>query len=115
VGLVGRPGQEKIIAEGRYLLDDRGEWAEVAFVVDEAYQSLGICSYLFSMLVRLARQRGLKGFYADVLASNVGMVKIFKRSGLKVDAQLDQKYYSITIALDEPQVQETSSRAEAVP
>ena len=115
VGLVGRPGQEKIIAEGRYLLDDRGEWAEVAFVVDEAYQSLGICSYLFSMLVRLARQRGLKGFYADVLASNVGMVKIFKRSGLKVDAQLDQKYYSITIALDEPRVQETSSRAEAVP
>jgi len=114
VGLVGSPGQERLIAEGRYLTDDRGEWAEVAFVVDEDYQSLGICSYLFQMLVRLAREHGLKGFYADVLASNTGMIKIFKRSGLKVDAELDQKYYSITIALGESRTQEKSPKAEAV-
>lgn len=85
VGLVGGPGQERIVAEGRYLADTRGEWAEVAFVVDENYQSLGICTYLFQMLVLLARERGLKGFYADVLASNTGMIKIFKRAGLKVN------------------------------
>ncbi|MEJ2156618.1 MAG: GNAT family N-acetyltransferase [Desulfobacteraceae bacterium] len=103
VGLLGGPGRQRIIAEGRYLADARGEWAEVAFVVDENYQSLGICSYLFQMLVRLARERGLKGFYADVSSSNVGMIKVFKRSGLKVKAMLDEKYYSITMELKQSQ------------
>jgi len=42
------------------------------------------------------------------------MIKIFKRSGLKVDAELDQKYYSITIALGESRTQEKSPKAEAV-
>jgi ribosomal protein S18 acetylase RimI-like enzyme len=69
-------------------------------LVDENYQSLGICTHLFQMLVRLARERGLKDFYADVLASNTGMIKIFQRSGLKVNAELDQKSYSITMELN---------------
>jgi acyl-CoA hydrolase/GNAT superfamily N-acetyltransferase len=109
VGLVGGPGEERIIAEGRYLTDARGEWAEVAFVVDENYQSLGICGHLFQMLARLARERGLIGFYADVLASNMGMIKVFKRSGLKVNEVLDQKYCAITIELNPPQAHTTPS------
>jgi acyl-CoA hydrolase/GNAT superfamily N-acetyltransferase len=112
VGLVGGPGEERIIAEGRYLADARGEWAEVAFVVDENYQSLGICSHLFRMLVRLAGEHGLKGFYADVLASNMGMIKVFKRSGLKVNEVLDHKYCAITIELNPPQDQTTPSRTQ---
>jgi acyl-CoA hydrolase/RimJ/RimL family protein N-acetyltransferase len=114
VGLVGPPGQEQIIAEGRYLMDTKGEWAEVAFVVDETYQSLGICSHLLQMLVKLARERGLKGFYADVLASNTGMLKVFRRSGLKLHAELDQKYYTVTIALDAPGTEPSASRVEAL-
>ena len=103
VGLIGGPGEERIIAEGRYLADARGDWAEVAFVVDENYQSLGICSHLFRMLARLARERGMKGFYADVLSSNMGMIKVFKRSGLKVNEVMDQKYCAITIELNSSQ------------
>ncbi len=115
VGVVGGPGQELIIAEGRYLSDNRGEWAEVAFFVDEAYQGLGICSFLFEMLVRLGKDHGLKGFYADVLASNTGMIKIFRRSGLNVKEESDQNYYSITIGFDQDQVSENRSRVDATP
>ena len=110
VGLVGGPGRERIIAEGRYLADARCERAEVAFVVDENYQSLGICTYLFQLLVRLARERGFKGFYADVLATNTGMIKVFQRSGLKVNAELDQKSYSIIMELGESRDQERAPR-----
>jgi acyl-CoA hydrolase len=91
--------------------------ARQAFIVDEAYQRLGICGYLLQMLVRLARQHGIKGFYADVLASNTAMLKVFRRCGLKVDAHLDEKCYSLAMALDEPQpqAQAESSPAEALP
>jgi ribosomal protein S18 acetylase RimI-like enzyme len=39
----------------------------VVFVVDEAYQGQGIATYMFRMLVRLARERRVQGFTADVL------------------------------------------------
>ena len=82
----------------------------MAFVVDENYQSLGICTCLFQLLVRLARERGFKGFYADVPATNTGMIKVFQRSGLKVNAELDQKSYSITMELGESRDQERAPR-----
>ncbi|BBO74787.1 hypothetical protein DSCW_22040 [Desulfosarcina widdelii] len=84
VGVVGAPGEGVIIAEARYLLDPDGQWAELAFVVDESYQRLGISTYLFQLLVRLARERSLKGFWADVLSTNTAMIKIFKNSGMKI-------------------------------
>ena len=112
MGLVDGPGRERIIAEGRYLADARCEWAEAAFVGDENYQSMGVRTCLFQLLVRLARERGLKGFYADVLATNTGMIKVFKRSGLKINAELDQKYYSITMELVESQDRKAPPRVK---
>jgi acyl-CoA hydrolase len=100
VGLEGKPGQGRIIAEARFLCDTKGQWAEVAFVVDEAYQNIGISSYLFKVLVRIARDQGLKGFYAEVLSSNAAMMKVFKKSGLVVHSELDEKVYKVTIAFN---------------
>ncbi len=100
VGLVGRPGQGRIIAEARYLSDLKREWAEVAFVVDEAYQNLGISTRLFALLMRIAKENGFKGFYADVLSSNAAMLRVFRKVAPKVNAELDQKVYHVTIPLD---------------
>ena len=56
VGVAGKPGLGVIVAEARYLVNPDGRQAEIAFVVDEAYQSLGISTYLFKLLVRLAKE-----------------------------------------------------------
>jgi GNAT superfamily N-acetyltransferase len=100
VGLVGASGQEKIIAEARYIKGQRLPYAEVVFVVDEQYQGLGIATYLYKMLVRLARERGVKGFTADVLFSNIGMMKVFKKGGLPVKASLEYGEYHLTIPFE---------------
>ncbi len=39
--------------------------------------------------MRLAKERGILGFTADVLASNKGMMRVFEKSGLSVEARLD--------------------------
>jgi hypothetical protein len=39
-GRVDGTGRERIIAEGRYLTDTRGEWAEVNFQEDEKKWSI---------------------------------------------------------------------------
>jgi acyl-CoA hydrolase/GNAT superfamily N-acetyltransferase len=100
VGLVGKPGQGRIIAEARYLLETVRPFAEVAFIVDEAYQSRGISTYLYKLLIELARERHLAGFTAEVLFSNIGMMKVFKKGNLPVQANLEDGVYHITIPFE---------------
>lgn len=101
VALVGPRGQGRIIAEARYVLDPERAWADVAFVVDGDYEGLGIATYMYRMLIRLARQRGVRGFTADVLASNKAMMKVFEKGGVPVQAHLEQGVYSLKIPLAE--------------
>jgi GNAT superfamily N-acetyltransferase len=102
VGVYGKPGEGAIVSEARYLVDPDGEWAEIAFVVDESYQRLGISTYLFQLLVRLAKERGIKGFWADVLVSNTAMMKLFYNSGLPVLTTMEDGVYHVTIPFDRP-------------
>jgi RimJ/RimL family protein N-acetyltransferase len=97
VGVLESNNKELIIAEARFVrLDDR-PYAEVAFLVEEKYQGLGIGTYLFKMLIRLAKERGLRGFTADVLPSNQSMVKVFEKGGHSVHSKLMDGLYHITI------------------
>jgi len=100
VGLVGEPGSGRIVAEGRFIRNPDDAMAEVAFIVDEDYQGLGIATALYRMLVELAIKRGIQGFTADVLASNKAMMKVFEKGGTPFEAKLDQGVYQLTIPFD---------------
>jgi acyl-CoA hydrolase/GNAT superfamily N-acetyltransferase len=97
VGLVGEKGLDRIIAEARFIKIPGSSYAEVVFVVDEEYQQLGIASFLYRMLIRLALERGIRGFIADVLFSNVGMMKVFRKGDLPVKACLQNGVYHLEI------------------
>ena len=100
VGLVGEEGKGRIIAEGRYLSILGSLLAELVFVVDENYQSFGIATTLYGMLTRLAKDRGLKGFTADVLFDNLAMMKVFHKGELPVRAHLESGVYHLTIPFE---------------
>jgi RimJ/RimL family protein N-acetyltransferase len=97
VALTGHAGEEHIIGEARFAKDPTRPYADVAFIVDEDYQGLGIASYLYGMLIRLAKERGVKGFTADVLASNKAMMRVFEKGELAVGARLEQGVFQLTI------------------
>ena len=101
VGLVGPPGQGRIIAEARFARHREKPYVDVAFVVDEAYQGKGIATYLFRMLVRLARQRGARGMTADVLATNQAMIKVLEKSGYPVRSRFEDGAWALTIPFTE--------------
>ena len=100
VGLVGEPGQGHIIAEARFQKHPQRPYADVAFVVDEAYQGIGIATYLYRMLTRLAKDRGILGLTADVLASNKGMMKVFEKGQATVHAKLESGAYHLEIPFE---------------
>jgi acyl-CoA hydrolase/RimJ/RimL family protein N-acetyltransferase len=99
VGLIESDDQSRVIAEARYIAERARPYAEVVFVVDEAYQGHGIATYMYRMLVRLAKERGVQGFTADVLFSNLGMMKVFRKGGLPIKAELNEGIYHIFIPL----------------
>ena len=100
VGLVGEEGEGRIIAEGRYLSIPGSLLAELVFVVDENFQSFGIATYLYGMLIRLAKERGLKGFMADVLFDNLAMMKVFHKGELPVRVNLESGVYHLTMPFE---------------
>lgn len=97
VGLVGVPGKGKIIAEARYIREKNRPFAEVAFLVDEAYQAIGIGTYLYHLLLKHARDQGIEGFSAEVLFSNIGMMKLFKKCADRIEAKLENGVYELKI------------------
>jgi GNAT superfamily N-acetyltransferase len=103
VGLIKENDQDIIIAEARYARDERTALGEVAFIVDERFQGLGIGRYIYNMLIRLAKERGLTGFTAEVLYENTEMMKVFEKGDLPVEARLQNGIYSLTILFDTPE------------
>ncbi len=87
-------------AEARFVKDKQSSYGEVAFIVDEKYQGRGIATYLYKMLIRLAKERGLKGFTAEVLHANKEMMKVFENGDLAIDARLENGLYRLTVPFD---------------
>jgi len=101
VGLVGVGGTGRLISEARYVKHPDRPLADMAFVVDEAYQGNGIASCMLKKLIGSARESGLRGFTADVIASNRSMMRVFEKSGLVVTAHLEEGAYELTMTLPE--------------
>ncbi len=62
-----------------------GQKAEVAMLIDDEFQGLGIAPRIFKHLVAIARASGIMHFKAEVLPSNEPMLKVFARAGVSAE------------------------------
>jgi len=100
VGIVPGPsGDESIVAMAQYFLDPKTQSAEVAFVVHDEWQQKGMGTYLLDYICKIAKQRGVKRFFAKVMPSNKPMLAIFHNSGYKVNTTFDGEVYNISYDL----------------
>lgn len=80
IATLPQDGKETVIASSSYSRID-ARTAEVAFVVEEDYQRLGIARRLLDYLGRIAVERGLTAFTAEVLPRNQAMLRVFASCG----------------------------------
>ena len=93
-------GEESaIIGVGRYHTDPATNYAETAFVILDDWQGHGLGTTLLQHLIQIARENGVAGFTADVLAENRGMRHVFHKSGLEIQSQLNGGVYSLAMDL----------------
>ena len=88
---------EIIVALGEYV--GSGASADIAFAVEDEYQGRGIASRLLQHLVRIAREKGISRFEADVLGENLSMLKVFRHSGLPITESKEGSIVHVTLTL----------------
>jgi acyl-CoA hydrolase/RimJ/RimL family protein N-acetyltransferase len=92
---------ERVIGTAAYYVDPARNMADVAYMVDPEWQGCGLGGALQDVIIEYAKAQGLRGFTADVLKQNVGMIKVFERSGCRVTRHLEDDAYEVQILFEE--------------
>ncbi|SCL50620.1 Acyl-CoA synthetase (NDP forming) [Micromonospora citrea] len=91
---------DRIVAVGRYeRLGPAAPDAEVAFVVEDAYQGRGIGSVLLEHLADAAARSGIVTFVAEVLPANGAMLRVFSDFGYQVQRQFADGVVHLTFPI----------------
>jgi acetyl coenzyme A synthetase (ADP forming)-like protein len=99
VAEVLRDRRRDIIAIGRYYRIPHKPSAEVALVIEDAYQGKGIGTKLMEWLANVARDNGIITFEASVLSENREMMNVFKDYGFHVTSQREEDAYRVTFPI----------------
>jgi acyl-CoA hydrolase/GNAT superfamily N-acetyltransferase len=78
IGLAKVGGHKEIKTIGSYAQGEN-ETAEIAFVVSEEFQGMGIASRMLEKLEGIARENGYKCFAASVMKENMAMLRVFRK------------------------------------
>ena len=95
LAIVEGDSRETIAAIGQYEINEKMHTAEVALVVKDEYQNMGVGHDLLTYLTRLARRRGLLGFTAEVLVENKPMLNLFKNMGFDTEKRSEEGVYEM--------------------
>jgi acyl-CoA hydrolase/GNAT superfamily N-acetyltransferase len=95
--VVGPSAHERIVAASCYYLNPATGLAEVAYMVDPAWQGVGLGGILHAVLVEYAREHGARGLTADVLLGNSRMMRIFKRGDHSLSVKTDAGVEELTM------------------
>ncbi len=71
----------QLLAVARYDRPPSSDEAEVAFVVDDAFQGRGLGTILLQHLADAARSHGIRHLVADTLSENFRMLNVFRDAG----------------------------------
>jgi acyl-CoA hydrolase/GNAT superfamily N-acetyltransferase len=91
--------ESQIIGVGRYHTDQASNYAETAFLIRDDWQGRGLGTDLLRHLIDIARENGISGFSAEVLAESRGMMHVFHKAGLEIQTTLSEGVYSLKMDL----------------
>jgi len=88
VATVEEEGEERIVAVARLARSKEDPTvAESAIVVRDDYQNQGLGTHLLKLLAEVARSMNIERLTAWVMAENLHLLRIIKKSGLDVRAE----------------------------
>jgi acyl-CoA hydrolase/GNAT superfamily N-acetyltransferase len=92
-------GSERVVGTVSYYRDPTSGRADVAFMVDPEWKGVGLGTALRDVIIDVARRRGVVALTADVLVENTAMLRLFRTSGLDVEAHTSRGVTEIVLTL----------------
>lgn len=95
VATVPQNGGEHIVGAAVYSLDPQTQVADIAFVVEDAYQNRGIGSLLLDEIIRIAHSKGIRRFVSHVLSTNARMLHLIRKVATRCESRLEEGVWTL--------------------
>lgn len=96
VAVVGGREDPQVVAHTCYFVDADTGLAETAFMVHPDWQGQGLANAMQQSMVEHARAQGVKGFVADILATNDAMIRLAQRASAQVRTEPEGSTVRVT-------------------
>ena len=93
VGIVAEmeeEGRKKILGVVRLEIESEIKEGEMAFIVADPWQGLGLGSQMVDHMIDICRMRGLETVYALILPNNQKAIRLLKKRGFTIQYQTDE-------------------------
>ena len=96
VAATGARESPEIVAQSCYFIDPSTNLAETAFMVSPGWQGCGLGAALQRRMIEHAKARGIRGFVADILSTNVNMVRLANAGTSNVTVESEGETVRVT-------------------
>jgi len=85
VAVIVENGKRKILGVTRLSIESDGKHGEMAFIVSDYWQGLGLGTKLVDYTLDIAKEQGVQGVYAIMLQDNYRALSLTKKMGFKIE------------------------------
>ena len=100
VAVVGEFGFGKVVGVGGYLIEGKGNRAEVHFTVSKEFQGMGLGGIMLKKLADAALKNGISGIVAYTSFENRRMTRLFKGLPYKVNTAAEEGMLALSCKFD---------------
>ena len=102
VAELSEEGKKRILGVFRVILEPDLKTGEIAFIIADQWQNLGLGSAMMSHMIRICRHKKLEAIYGLVLKNNIKGMRFMKNMGFTIQ-QLDEETVKATLNFKEEQ------------
>lgn len=107
-------GRRKILGVTRVSIEPDGKKGEIAFIVADPWQRLGLGTKMVDYVLEICKDMKLETIYAIILRDNYRAIDLMKKMGFKLEYQTDDTARAtLDLKAEERQCDETPKQEEA--
>ena len=91
IGIVAelQNGKRQFLGVVRLITEADGKNGEIAFIVSDKWQNLGLGSKMVDYMIEISKKKGLETIYAVMLKDNYRAIRLLKKMGFTIQYEAD--------------------------